>query len=116
MTVQRNLADEVAKPEVDFRLHVVFQPENVFSTLGNQSRVLWCLAIDQEGLEFFEMHVDRVLPPTGVVLEDPLLHAVALNSEADVVAITNELTVDLPLTVAPFEPERPRDALRIRRV
>src|SRR5215213_4471180 len=50
------------------------------------------------------MHVNRVLPPARVVLENPLLDRVALNSETRVVT-RGKLAVDGPLTVIPFEPE-----------
>src|SRR5687768_146432 len=119
VTVQWNLADEVAEAEINHRLHVVLQPENVFPTLRNQPGVLWRLTIDRKGLEFLEVHVNRVLPTAGVVLEDPFLHRVALNGKTDVVGIftiTHKLAVDLPLTIAPFKPERARNTRLISRV
>src|SRR5687767_3805965 len=48
--------------------------------------------------------MNRVLPAAGVVLEDPLLDRVALDSEACLVARC-ELPVNSPLTVVPLEPE-----------
>ncbi len=38
VTVQREPPDEVAETEIDLRLHVVLQPENVFPAPSNQSR------------------------------------------------------------------------------
>ena len=55
-----------------------------------------------------------MLPSTRVVLEDPLLHGVSLNPEAwGLVATTDKLAVDLPLTVASLEPEGASNARRI---
>ena len=50
------------------------------------------------------MHVDGMLPTTGVVLEDPLLNGIAFDCKANVVAI-RQLAVHLPLAVAALEPE-----------
>src|SRR5262245_22686055 len=46
-----------------------------------------------------------MLPAAGAVLQDPILDCVLLNCEADLVAI-HELSIDLPLAVAPLEIER----------
>ena len=32
------------------------------------------MAVNRQRLEFFKVHVDRVLPTPGVVLKDPLLN------------------------------------------
>src|SRR5688572_2053711 len=37
VTVQRDSPDEVAETEVHLRLHVVLQPENIFSTFRDQT-------------------------------------------------------------------------------
>src|SRR5688572_8475794 len=61
--------------------------------------------------------MNRVLPTAGVILENPLLNRIALDVKADVVwilTIAHQLTVDLPLSVAPFKPERTRNARRVR--
>src|SRR5919106_5835410 len=56
------------------------------------------------------MHVNRMLPPAGIVLEDPLLHGIALNRKTwGVGAGANEFSVHLPLTVASLEPEGASD-------
>ena len=55
-----------------------------------------------------------MLPTAGVVLEDPLLHRVALDCEARrCVATADEFAVDLPLTVASLEPEGASDTRRV---
>ena len=73
VTMQRDSPDEVAEPEVDRRLHVVLQPENIFPPFRNESGACWWIAIDRKGLELFEVHVNRVLPAARVVLKNPLL-------------------------------------------
>src|SRR5262249_10670798 len=55
--------------------------------------------------ELFEVNMYGMLPAAGAVLQDPMLDCVLLNCEADLVAI-HELSVDLPLAVAPLELER----------
>src|SRR5215510_5243770 len=49
--------------------------------------------------------MDGMLPAAGAILQNPMLDCVPLNCEAGLVAI-HELSVDLPLAVAPFEFER----------
>src|SRR5687767_8516604 len=58
-----------------------------------------------------------MLPPARVVLEDPLLYRVSFDLEARrPVATADKLTVNLPFTVATFEPERASDTRRVIRV
>ena len=49
------------------------------------------------------MHVDRVLPSAGVVLKDPDLGRALLDAGPHVVRV-EELAVDRPRSLAPFEP------------
>src|SRR5215207_9839735 len=50
------------------------------------------------------MHVNRVLPPARIVLEDPSLNRIPLNGEARLLT-RSEPAVDSPLAVISFEPE-----------
>src|SRR5205823_12261977 len=59
-------------------------------------------AVPPDDPEFLQVDVDRVLPPAGIVPQDPPFRGVALDGEAEARAV--ELAVDLPLTVAAFEP------------
>src|SRR5437667_64392 len=59
-------------------------------------------------LELLQVNVDRVLPATRVVLQDPPFRRVPVHREADLVAI-HEASVDLPLAVAALEAKLARD-------
>ena len=106
VAVQGELAFEVAETEVHLRFHVVLQPENVFPAFLNYSSGCWRISVDGKRLEFFEMHVDGMLPATRVVLKNPLLYGVSLDREARRrIATAHELAVDLPLPITSLEPE-----------
>src|SRR3989454_4808840 len=61
------------------------------------------------------MYVDRMGPIAGSIEQDPVLYAVLLHQEAEMVA-GHELAVDGPLAIQAVELERTRDAGRRRGV
>src|SRR5918998_1472898 len=89
--------DKVAEAEKHLSLHVVLQSEHVLAPRLNDPGGPRRLVVDPEGLELLEVHVNRVLPPARVVLENPPLDRVTLDGEANVVARC-EFPVDGPLT------------------
>src|SRR5260370_12455734 len=52
------------------------------------------------------MNMDGMLPAARTVLQDPVLDCVLLDAKTNLIEI-HELSVDLPLAVAPLELERP---------
>ena len=68
-------------------------------------------------MKLLEVHVNRMLPSAGVVLEDPLLYGVSFNAKArSLIATADEPAVHLPLTIASLEPEGASDSLLIVRI
>src|SRR5215207_8292562 len=73
VAVHREQTLEVAEAEVELGLHVVLKPEHVLAPRLDDARGGRGHAVALQRLELLEMHVDGVLPPARVVLEDPLL-------------------------------------------
>src|SRR6185437_2884746 len=62
-----------------------------------------------EYLELFQVNVNRVLPFTAIILQNPSFHAVSLHGEADLIA-AHEAVIHYPAAVGLIKGERPRDA------
>src|SRR3989440_3441033 len=108
VAVHRVRPPEVPEALDELDLVAGAQPDGVLAPVlerAGQNRP----AVVLEDAELLQVDVDGVLPPSGVVGEDPPLRCVLLHSEAELGA-RHELAVDLPLAVAPLEAEVPFDA------
>src|SRR4051794_39367694 len=112
VTVDRIAADHVAEPDEQLDALVLAQLDDVLARELDASR-LHRDAVAAEDAEFLEVDVQRMLPASGRVHEDPPLELVALRAEAERRAV-HELAVHLPAAVAALEAERPRDPRRGR--
>src|SRR5260370_12051384 len=104
--MHRVSSQKVAKAEEQFGLGIVLDPDHVLSAFLYQRRIRRRLPVEQKGLKLFEMNMDGMLPADRTVLQDPVLDCVLLDRKTNLIAI-HELSVDLPLAVAPLELERP---------
>src|SRR5207244_2743902 len=97
VTVHRVSAEEVSEAEEDPDLLVALEPDDVLpgDLVGGRSG-----SIPGQDAEFLEMDVDRMLPVTGIVPEDPDLGGAPPRRGADLVDV-EELAVDRPGAVLP---------------
>ena len=73
VAVKGKLAGEITEAKMHDRGDVVFQTQNIFPTLLDDSGILRRLAVDAQRLKRLEMHVKRMLPSRLDVLKYPLL-------------------------------------------
>src|SRR6266516_1557125 len=102
------LSCPVAEAEKELNAFVLMQPRYV---LPRNFEIGRRHAIARQDLVFFQMDVDRMLPITRQVVQDPMFHVILFNSKARFLRI-DESSVDGPLAIQSVEFKAPRHTWR----
>src|SRR5688500_12405590 len=111
VTVERITSDKVAEAEERLGLHVVFEPDDVFAPVEDQSARRRRSAVDREKLKLLEVDVRRMLPAARAVRYHPMFDRILRDARSYLLALRiHRAAVDGPIPVRAVEIERARNA------